>query len=155
MMNQKGQFFLIFAVIIGIAILVAATQFNLTSKDDTNKGLFDLRCQNYKNEIFKISQYAIENIKKEQEFNLMTQFSQSFYEYMNRSYDSFDMVFLYGNSSEAKIIKDIGGIEGNQELYDEGIIDINGVQKTYSFNSDYSFYVYMKAKKGGEVYVCE
>ena len=160
MKNRRGQFFLIFAVIIGIAILVAATQFNKTSKDDTNKKIFDIRCQNYKNEVFKISEHVLENgADKTNEFTFIKQFSDAFYDYMNKSYDSFDMFIAYGNETKPGIVKYLDGIKGEfEEIFlSENSYTFTGADmtKTYNFNKDDSFYIYMKAKKGGEVYICE
>ena len=56
---------------------------------------------------------------------------------MNKNYDSFNMSIAYGNETVQKT-----------KVY-------SGESKAYTFNSDDSFYVYMKAKKGGEIYVCE
>jgi hypothetical protein len=156
MKNRRGQFFLIFAVIIGIAILVAATQFNKTSKDNSGKEMFEIRCQNYQNEIFKISQYVIENQPdKENEFTLIKQFSDGFYDYMNRSYDHFDLYFLYGNNTYSQVFdEDTKGAATHKEEAEYSII-LAGITRTYNFYTEDSFYFYMKAKKGGEIYICE
>ncbi len=158
MKNRRGQFFLIFAVIIGIALLVAATQFNKTSKDNSGKEMFELRCQNYRNEIFKISEYALSH-DKTQESGLIKDFSDGFYDYMNRSYDHFDLYFLYSNETKAGVVKYLDGIKGEfEEIYlFENSYTFTGadITKTYNFYTDDSFYFYMRAKKGGEVYVCE
>ncbi len=150
--NKRGQFFVIFAVLLGVIILVGATQINkISSKSDFNG--FRLRCENYKNEIFEISKYAVIH-DKSQEFTLLDQFSKNFFSYTNQSYKT-EMFYLYGNSTSFIFTN---ASDGNQESYldtTDITIPYGKISRTYNFNKDNRFYFLIKIEKGGDIYVCE
>jgi hypothetical protein len=162
-MNKKAQFFLVFAVIIGILML---SIISLTNKADaTNKNakeFFDVKCENYRNEIFKISEYAIATGNKSGEYGLIYDFTSKFVKEMNKTYN-FEMIFLYGNQTNVTVVNYFNeNIEVNGRYIQTGesksgflnSVEINAL-KTYSFNKDTGFYFYMKAHKSEEVYTCE
>lgn len=151
--SKRGQFFLIFAVIIGVLLLFAATQINRATGKN-NLDTFQISCDNYKTEIFKISQYAIANDKKSEEFSLLSDFSKAFFSHMNDSYDS-QMFILYGNSNKFTFSNFSSGSVQDYLSKENIDITLNGITKTYNFNKDDVFYFYLKSEKGGEVYVCE
>jgi hypothetical protein len=167
-MNKRGQFFVIFAVLLGVIILIGATQINkINSKNSFDS--FNLKCENYKNEIFEISKYAAIN-NKDQEFSFLDQFSKNFFNYANQSYKT-EMFYLYGNESsfiisnlfeedlnaknEDQVISVI--TSGSSGIFSGSAINItlNKINKEYSFNKDNNFYFLIKVEKDGDVYVCE
>jgi hypothetical protein len=148
--SKKAQFFVIFAVILGILILAAASVLNF-AKSEKNIDNFQVKCENYKNEVFEISKYAA-NGSKDKEFSLIKDFSTDFIDYMNNRYN-ISMYFLYGNS-----IKSIQVIIPGDEIPKSGqSVDINydKFKRNYLLNTDNSFHFLMIAKKNNEVYVCE
>jgi hypothetical protein len=168
--NKRAQFFIIFAVVIGVLMLVAASQLNQANEKQGIE-VFKIKCQNYKNEIFKISEYALANNQKDNEFSFLRDFSNSFFSYMNQSHD-FEMFYLYGNASNVIVANYMNqDINANNEdgryiSINSGdtssisgsnveINDSNGLIKSYAFSKDTSFYFYMQASKDKEVYVCE
>ena len=64
--GKKAQFFIIGAVILGIIILSITTTWNIIIKgtEETAKKQFDLWCENYEYETFKISEHAIKTNNK-------------------------------------------------------------------------------------------
>jgi len=161
--GKKAQFFLVFAIIIGVLML---SIISLTNRADvTNKNakeFFDVKCENYRNEIFKISEYAIATGNKSGEYGLIYDFTTNFFKEMNKTYN-FEMIFLYGNETNVTVANYFNeGITIGENTILPGTatsgflnqVTINTL-KTYSFNKDTDFYFYMKASKGKEVYVCE
>jgi hypothetical protein len=172
MLNKRAQFFVIFAVIIGVLMLAAVSRVNRVNKNEDSAMFFYLACENYKNEIFKISEYAINTSNKSGEFELIFNFTETFIYNLNKSY-ALEMFYLYGNLSNVTIVNRMNNlitirkIGGNTEIPsgtgttgltpDQGIININygTFLKSYNFDDYDKFYFYMKAKKEKDVYVCE
>lgn len=167
MLNKRGQFFIIFAVVIGLLLLGAASQINLANSNSQSRNFFYSNCENYKSEIFKISQYAINTANKSGEFGLILDFTKQFISYMNQTY-GFELFFLYGNSSNINIANFLNnnlGANGHlinpKEVYSSSgnpmtiTMDTGSFIKEYDFTKDQNFYVYIRAKKDKEVYVCE
>ncbi|MCX6741936.1 MAG: hypothetical protein NTX24_02040 [Candidatus Pacearchaeota archaeon] len=161
-MNKRAQFFLVFAVIIGVLML---SIISLTNRADvTNKNakeFFDIKCENYRNEIFKISEYTIATGNKSGEYGLIYDFTTNFFKEMNKTYN-FEMIFLYGDKANVTVANYFNeGIDVNEGYIQSGESKsgfLNSVTidvlKTYVFG-DTGFYFYMKASKGKEVYTCE
>jgi len=99
--DKRGQFFIIFAVLLGILILATASVVNLVKSSDNIKS-FQAKCDNYKNEVFEISKYAVNN-DKNKEFDLINDFSTGFIDYMNDTYN-ISMCFLYGKITDSHIV---------------------------------------------------
>ena len=147
--GKKAQFFVIFAVILGILILAAASVLNF-AKSEKSVDSFNAKCENYKNEIFEISKYAA-NGHKDQEFSLIRDFSRDFIGYMNKSYN-ISMFFLYGNNTNSTQVNIPENLITNNPVmpipYDKFI-------RTYSLKEDDSFHFLMTARKNSETYICE
>jgi len=151
--NKRAQFFVIFAVIIGVLLIGAAS---LVNQARSNDGIdsFNSKCENYKNEIYRISQ-AASNGKQDQEFEFIKDFSVGFIDYLNDSYDA-SMYFLYGNSTA--VLKVV--IPGEETLIspfppENFEVGYDKFIRTYNLKEDNSFHFLMVASKDKEVYVCE
>ena len=148
--GKKAQFFVIFAVILGILILAAASVLNF-AKSNKNINSFNSKCENYKNEIFEISKYAA-NGHEDQELSLIGNFSKDFIGYMDKSYN-ISMYFLYGNATKNTLVK-IPGIESNPNI-SPVTITYDKFTRTYYLTGDNSFHFLMIARKNSETYVCD
>jgi hypothetical protein len=174
--GKKAQFFLVFAVIIGILML---SIISLTNKVDvTNKNakqIFDVKCENYRREVFRISEQAVATGNKAEEYTRIYDFTTNFFKEMNKTLD-FEMIFLYGDAINVAVVNyfnetleasdgegtsvQINNDPDNNFNYISGqrvtVSSMStGFSKTYTFNKDTSFYFYMKAHKGEEIYTCE
>ncbi len=148
--NKKAQFFVIFAVILGILILAASSIINF-AKSAKNIDSFNAKCENYKNEIFEISKYAANN--QEEEFSLIRDFSVSFIDYMNDSYN-ISMYFLHGNNlTSTQVNIPLGTIDTYHKP--SVTINYNKFTREYILSRGNSFHFLMIARKNNEVYVCE
>ena len=173
MRSKQAQFYIIGAVILGIIILSVATLWNAPLKDKSQgaKTNFQVLCQNYKNEVFEISKYALAQGGNEKE--LIKDFTIDFINYARGSAPSFGLLYVYGNKGSAVIfnatnsevtIKD-GGVSwehGNGYSYgttSEDSLNItienNKINKLYNLEEQDSFYVIAVETKEGEQYVCE
>lgn len=156
--GKKGQFFIIFAVIIGLLILGLATIFNVTiktGKENTGKK-FEILCENYKEEIYRISQYAINNSNKNQEKDLILDFTKNFTSYAEKSDPNFQLIYVYGNID--KIIKFNSTTNQDEEILNPSnpyTVQIKNIIKEYELLNDNKFWFIMLTKKDGEEYVCE
>lgn len=171
--EKRAQFFLIFAVIIGILMLsIISLTNNAEMKNQNVKDLFDLKCENYRQEVFKISENAIASNNKSGEYGYVYDFTKKFVSEMNKTFD-FQMIYLYGDESSGQLgnyldyrVNATGAApEGINPGFDGGFFgsevtvvsqDLNHeFTRTYKFSKDTSFYFYMKVQKEKEVYVCE
>jgi len=167
--NKRGQFFIIFAVILGIIILSTANVFNIiirTGKENTQKN-FDLLCENYKYEIFKISEYSITNTDKEKsEYTLIKEFTEQFVQ----NSDYFKLIYVYGNQTNISVYnllgEDIiitftatsitipkGEFQNFGGVFSE--VTIEKFNKHYDISKDKRFWFVALIEKDGEEYICE
>jgi len=92
-MNRKAQFFIIFAVILGLLLLGTATLFNTIKTKDYSSEFFRT-CNNYKHEVFMITQNA--NAEHELEhIKTLTNF------FVNEK--DLEIFFIYGTREETII----------------------------------------------------
>lgn len=174
-MNKKAQFFIIGAVILGIIILSLATTWNviINSREETAQKQFDLWCQNYEYEIFKISEHAIKTNNKNNEADLILDFTTNFIDYVKNSDPNFGIVYIYGDNSNIIIFNStnheinspgvtwtpengycLGEITGTITNIEIEIGDTN-INKEYKISEDKGFWFVALTEKDGEQYVCE
>lgn len=175
-MVKRGQFFIIGAVILGIIILSITTTWNVIIKgtEETAQKQFDLWCQNYEYEIFKISEHAIETNTKDNEANLILDFTNNFIDYVKNSDPNFGIIYIYGDNNNIIIFNStnheissnpgvtwtpengycLGEITGAIINIEIGIGDTN-INKEYEITEDKGFWFVALTEKDGEQYVCE
>ncbi|UZE94260.1 MAG: hypothetical protein IB618_01675 [Candidatus Pacearchaeota archaeon] len=174
-MNKKAQFFIIFAVILGIIILSLATIFNTiikTGREETAPKKFALMCKNYKEEVFRVSEHAINTSNKSGEAGLILDFTKEFMSYAEKTDPNFGLVYVYGNNNYVNIL-DATDYEIVVEDYDNWqslngyrFIEIIGpvdkiilssekVNKQYEIDNNEKFWFIALTEKDGEEYVCE
>ena len=173
--QKRGQFFIIGAVILGIIILSTTTTWNVIIKgtEETAQKQFDLWCQNYEYEIFKISEHAIKTNNKDYEADLILDFTTNFIDYVKNSDPNFGIIYIYGYNSKIIIFNST-----NHEINSPGVIwtprngyclgeitnpptnieieigDTN-INKEYAITEDKGFWFVALTEKDGEQYVCE
>ena len=172
-MNKKAQFFLVFAVIIGVLMISIVTLTNNAEVNNKNaEELFNAKCENYRDEVFRTSEYAIANENKSEEYGLIYNFTSVFVKEMNQTFN-FEMIFLYGDETNVTVVNYFDNVlnaanefgptvnvqsSPNNVNYTSGQnITVSGTDftETYNFNKDTSFYFYMRAHKDKDVYACE
>lgn len=176
-MEKRGQFLIIASVILGIIITSLIATQNSVIKDSDSLKKFNSLCDNYKNEIFKISSYAVNNGKNESE--LIKDFSINFSKYARINDKNFAFFYIYGNNNSAIVFNNLNK---TINIYDGNIRSLNGnctanfnncierinnaniliisnetekINKTYNLSKNNRFYVFIMTIKDGEKYVCE
>lgn len=176
--NKRAQFFIIGAVILGIIILGMATMWNVTlkGKEDIARKKFFAVCENYRNEVFEISRYALASGNKSNESSLILDVTIKFLEYVKASEPDFNLIYVYGNSTNVTVLSYTDALEitpsmdltrlqngyfiGNSggaatiESVNISITNTN-INKQYAISEDERFYFIALEKKDGELYVCE
>lgn len=176
--EKRGQFFIVFAVILGIIILGLATVFNVvikTGREETMKKKFNTMCENYREEIFRVSQYVINTSNKSGEPGLIKNFTINFLKYAKKNDPDFQLIYVYGNTTYVNILNatryeiTVITVEGYSswesidgyafmEITDSiDSIEILGekINKTYKLSEDERFWFVALTEKEGEEYVCE
>ena len=174
-MKKRAQFFIIFAVIFGIIILSLATLYNTiikTGREETAQKTFNLMCENYNYEIFKTSEYAISSDNKDNEPELIKNFTIDFLDNSKNNDPNFQLIYVYGNNNKINILHSMGDSitidpeptsweSVNGYLYGKitGVIDsitISGkINKQYIVVSNERFWFVVLTEKENEVYICE
>jgi len=106
MKNKKGQFLIIGAVILGIIILGLGSVWNKAAKTRSMQKKADILCENYKLEVFKISEYAIRTQNKNQEPDLIFNFTNNFLNNTKKSGYNLGFIYVYGNSTKVDILNE-------------------------------------------------
>jgi hypothetical protein len=171
-MNNRGQFFIIFAVLIGLLVLGITTMYNSFSKIDFNPQNFYDICKNYEFEIHKISELnSTGDIRNEE--NSIKYFTLNFTKYYRDKNYNISLIYVYSYNNAVNVLNlfdqtikvnneydvlggcDIDNIRGcYQEIsYSPDLtLNISSIQK--SLNS-HDFYYLMQLKKGDETFNCE
>jgi hypothetical protein len=159
-MNRKGQYFIIFAVVFGILILGTATHFNFISSKSTFNDL-SRTCDNYRHEVFIITQSGLSNQDELQEIQKLT---DTFIE--NKQ---IQILFIYGSSTQAIIQNNLSDYvlfttDNNPEPTlnpkSKFIISGNNINITSPFNRIFNltetrnFFSVIRMVKENEVYYC-
>jgi hypothetical protein len=97
-MNRKAQFFILFAVVFGVLILSTSGTFNFATSQGTADELYR-SCQNYKHEVFIISNQTSDPLP------VIQSFTNSFLQNKN----GIELLFIYGNSSLVIIQNNLTG----------------------------------------------
>ncbi len=158
--EKRGQFFIIFAVILGIIILGLATVFNTairTGREGITEKKFNTMCQNYKEETYRVSQYAINTTNKSNESGLIKDFTIKYLNYAKKTDPAFGLVYIYGNVSKVIIFNSTTTqaetILNPPNPYPVQISE--KINKEYELSNDERFWFVAITEKDGEEYVCE
>jgi len=158
-MKKRGQVFIIFAVILGILILSIVTVFNTavrTGREGITEKKFNTICQNYKEETYRISQYAVNISNKNEEANLIFDFTKKFVIYAKKTDPNFQLIYVYGNDAKVFIYNSTGENKIIESPTNPLKIRISkNIIKEYTLTNNEKFWFVCLTEKEGEAYVYE
>ena len=167
-MNKRGQFFIIFAVIIGLFVMGITTLYNSLSKTEFNAQNFYDACDNYNYEIHRISEEASKNPGFNEETAIKL-FTLNFTKYHREKGNNISLIYLYSNDNSIKVLNDFEEeIKINDGYFDDSDdlqnLNVNGPFsifvgdsqiKTDIYLNNHDFYYLIQLKKGDEIFSCE
>ena len=167
-MNNRGQFFVIFAVLIGLLVLGITTMYNSFSKTEFNPENFYDICHNYDYEIHKISELNSTGDIRDEETAIKL-FTLNFTKYHRDKDYNLSLIYIYSDSGSVKALNNFQrtiNITGeilndnnlNQDLPSSSpfSITVNNIPiKTGIYLNSHDFYYLMQLKKGDETFNCE
>lgn len=167
-MNKRGQFFIIFAVIIGLFVMGITSVYNSLSRTEFNAQTFYDMCDNYNYEIHRISQESSENPVFNEEESIRL-FTLNFTKYHREKGNNLLLVYLYSDKGIVNVLNDfqqdikineqIFQNNGNLQIINSGApfsISVDDSQiKTDIYLNSHDFYYLIQLKKGEETFSCE
>lgn len=139
-MKNKGQFFIIFAVLFGFLLLGVTTFYNYVYKPDFNSQRFYQACDNYDYEIQRISEMSSKG-EITNEIGAIQEFTQTFVEYER------------ANSNNISLWAKYSSLDGSETLINQ-FTQGESLSKDINLNN-HDFYYIIQLKKGEEVFNCE
>lgn len=167
-MNKRGQFFIIFAVIIGLFVMGITSVYNSLSRTEFNAQTFYDMCDNYNYEIHRISELSSKGLISNEEESIRL-FTLNFTKYHREKGNNLLLVYLYSKDNSIKVLNNFEEkikINGDEFNYLDNLQTINGNApfsisvddsqiKTDIYLNSHDFYYLIQLKKGEETFSCE
>jgi len=172
MQNKRGQFYIVTALIIVITILTLASTTTYAYTKSSSNTIYELGSE-LKQESIQIINHGIYTNKDINQLITEDFSKNTFADYFIPKTENIELVIIYGNKLEAKIIKyntvnkgtidsSLGNIQIKEQLIQETPAIINSEEveviikdKTYTFNlkPGENFYFIIANEKGEEIFI--